>query len=152
MRHPALLLLAAALAAPALADEAPASLTGADLRDEHRARRAALAAALAADAVAVVLADPADPGALIATRANEDYFWLTGTDEPGGILLLAPAPAEPGKPHRERLLLPPRDVRGEVWIGPRLYFGPEAEKSLGVQATGNVREARKSIEEHLAGA
>ncbi len=143
---PLVLLLAGALRAA----DVPGSATGADMREEHRARRASLAALLPPKSLALVLADPGDPGALYAPRPNEDYFWLTGSDEPSGILLLEPPPKE-GAPHRETLLLPPRDARAEGWIGPRLYPGPEAEARTGIAATADLREARKEVEKRLKG-
>ncbi len=149
MRGPALASsLALLLAAAALAAEVPASLTGADLRKEHAARRAAAAAALPPGALAIVPADPTDPGALYAPRQDEDYAWLTGVDQSGGLLLLSP-PAKEGGPPDELLLLPPRNIRQEGWNGPRWYPGKEAEEGIGVAATEDFRNAVAIVTERL---
>jgi Xaa-Pro aminopeptidase len=136
------------LALPAVAGELPDSQTGVDLRKEHAARRAALAAALPEDSLAILVAGPDDP--VFAPRPDAHYFWLTGITEPGGVLLLWP-PAKKGEPHGERLLLPPRSVRDEVWIGPRLYPGKEAEQALGIAATGEARRAVAEVKARLEG-
>ena len=135
---PVLLLLGTA----ALAADVPESLTGVDLRKEHAARRAALLKAMPDDSLAIVCAEAGDPGALFSQRPDEDYAWLTGVDEPNGILLLS-------KPGGEMLLLPPRDARSEAWIGPRWYPGKEAEEGLGVAATADVRKAGEVLGERL---
>ncbi len=136
------LLVLALLASTAVAGDVPESLTGADLRREHAARRAALAAELPEGALAIVPAEPADMMALYAVRQDEDYGWLTGIDEPNGILLL-------GRAGYEVLLLPPRDVRREAWIGPRWFPGKEAEEGLGVAATADVRKAVEYVKAAL---
>ena len=146
--YAAALLVLAALPAPAA--DVPESLTGVDLRREHAARRAALAAALPEDSLAVIPAEPADPMALYSVRQDEDFGWLTGIDDPNGILLLR-SPAAKGRPHAELLLLPPRNPRMEGWIGPRLYPGREAEEALGVAATEDLRKAEEAVVARLRG-
>lgn len=131
-----------ALASAALAADVPDSLTGTDLRKEHAARRAAVAAALPEGALAIIPAEPADPWATYTVRQDEDYGWLTGVDEPNGILLLE-------NPRGEVLLLPPRDVRMEGWMGPRWYPGKEAEEGLGIPATEDVRKALETVKARL---
>ncbi len=129
---------------PARAGEAPESLTGVDLRAEHRARRAALAAVLGAEGVAVVPAASGAGAGLYAPRQEEDYLWLTGVDEPGGLLLLR-GPRRPRDTHEEILLLPPRNVRAEGWIGPRLFPGEEAVAATGIEGTGDVGGADEAL-------
>jgi Xaa-Pro aminopeptidase len=152
MRPPAVAVpIALLLAAAALAADVPGNLTGTDLRKEHASRRATAAAALPPGALAIVPADPTDSGSLYAPRQDEDYAWLTGIDETGGILLLSPPPRKGGPPD-ELLLLPPRNVRAEGWIGPRWYPGKEAEEALGIAATEDVRKAVEVVKERLKAA
>lgn len=47
-------------------------------------------------------------------RADGDFWYLTGLDEPGAILILSP-----GEAQRDVLLLPPRDIERERWTGLR---------------------------------
>lgn len=156
-RPPALLLLAllaaavlpAAPAAPAA--DVPLSASGVDLREEHAARRAALAAALPPGTLAVVPAVRADPSGLVAPRQDEDYAWLTGSLEADGVLLLWTSPGK-GKPHGEILLLPPRNPRAEGWVGPRLFPGRAAEEALGVAATEDARKLAEAMKARLPGA
>lgn len=149
----ALLLALAALPLPApaaRAGEVPESVTGVDLREEHAGRRAAVARALPPHSLALCPAVRSDPMATFSVRQDEDYGWLTGSDEPNGVLLLGPPPAK-GKPHLELLLLPPRNPRMESWIGPRLYPGEEAAAATGIAATEDVRKAAEVLADHLKG-
>ena len=70
-------------------------------------------------------------------RPGSDHYWLTGSLEPDGVLVLAPT----AHGHVATLYVPPRMDRatkafftdrrhGELWVGPRL--GLEAEVLLGV--------------------
>ena len=47
-------------------------------------------------------------------RADSDFWYLTGLDEPGAILVLSPKEID-----RDILLLPPRDIEAERWVGER---------------------------------
>jgi Xaa-Pro aminopeptidase len=102
----------------------------------HQSRRKAVMAALPDDALAVFF------GAPERTRSNDmkfeyrqssDFFYLTGSEEPGSALLLAPGGVEvDGHVVREVLFVPPRDPAQEVWLGRR--FGPDrAMGQLGVE-------------------
>ncbi len=70
-------------------------------------------------------------------RPGSDHYWLTGSFQPDGVLVLAPT----AHGHDATLFVPPRMDRstkafftdrryGELWVGPRL--GLEAEVLLGV--------------------
>ena len=61
-------------------------------------------------------------------RQNENFYYLTGWDDPGAMMLLVPQVPEKGEGGkaqlaREILFIPPRDYRMERWTGPVL--GPE---------------------------
>jgi Xaa-Pro aminopeptidase len=66
-------------------------------------------------------------------REDNDFFYLTGLEAPGGWLVLV---ARPGGVRKAVLYLPARDPGVERWTGPQLGPGPEA-----VQLTG-IREVR----------
>jgi Xaa-Pro aminopeptidase len=61
---------------------------------------------------------------------NPDFYYLTGLDdEPGAILILAPAE----KKRKEVLLLKPRNPEEERWEGERLSIGEELRKKTGLK-------------------
>lgn len=78
----------------------------------YAARRAALMKAMG-DGVAVVYAEGADDSA--GYRQSSDFLYLTGVQERGAILVLAPKE----RTYREFLLLPSRDPEAERWTGER---------------------------------
>jgi Xaa-Pro aminopeptidase len=60
-------------------------------------------------------------------RQNENFYYLTGWNEPEAMLMLVPKAAKPGangaEIEREILFIPPHDYRQEKWTGPKL--GPD---------------------------
>ena len=61
-------------------------------------------------------------------RQSSDFLYLTGSEEPGSALILAPGGIEiDGATVREVLVVPPRDPSREVWDGRR--FGTERAMS-----------------------
>jgi Xaa-Pro aminopeptidase len=74
-------------------------------------------------------------------RQDEDFYYLTGWNEPGAALIVADAaPAKNGKPalpYREILLLPERNLHAELYTGVKL----DAASPNAVSVTG-VREVR----------
>ncbi len=63
-------------------------------------------------------------------QVNPDFYYLTGLDdEPGAILILAPAE----KRRKEMLLLKPRNPEEERWEGERLSLGEELRKQTGFE-------------------
>ncbi|HSM62289.1 MAG TPA: aminopeptidase P N-terminal domain-containing protein [Longimicrobiales bacterium] len=104
--------------------------------DFHRGRRQALASTLPSGSVAVVLGGVEGGGAvddLQGFAQNPYLYYLTGSEEPGAALLLAPDGVNvDGETVREILFVPPRDPAMEMWLGRR--FGVEgAEGVLGVE-------------------
>jgi Xaa-Pro aminopeptidase len=102
----------------------------------HRGRREAVMEALPRGSVAVVVG-AADGSATIddvhAFLPSPDLYYLTGTEEPGSSLLLAPGGVDiDGRKVREVLFVPPRSPGEEIWRGRR--WGPErARRVLGVE-------------------
>ncbi len=149
----ALIFCALALAAPARAqaDTGTAALPEPPVRyDEdvlppafHEGRRSLVLNALPDDAVAVFLSAPErtrENDVRYEYRQDSDLYYLTGTTEPGSVLLLAPGGIEAdGRATQELLLVPPRTTYSDVWLGRR--FGPErAEEELGLaNAVSNER-------------
>ncbi|UCG58731.1 MAG: aminopeptidase P N-terminal domain-containing protein, partial [Phycisphaerales bacterium] len=59
-------------------------------------------------------------------RADGNFWYLTGVDEPGAILLLAPQERD-----RQVLFLPPRDIEDEQWTGRRPALTDSLRRELG---------------------
>lgn len=111
----------------------PGSPSDSRLREEARARRAAY------------LERATEGVTLLFNRRHQDlneyvpdknFYYLTGCDEPGAVLLLIPGSDAP----RETLFLAKRDRRQERWTGPRMAPGPEAARRLGMQQVLSLDE------------
>jgi len=68
-------------------------------------------------------------------REDNDFFYLTGLEAPGGWLVLV---ARGGELAEAVLYLPPRDPAQERWTGPQLGPGPEAAALTGVREVRGV--------------
>ncbi|MEE8575870.1 MAG: Xaa-Pro peptidase family protein, partial [candidate division Zixibacteria bacterium] len=69
-------------------------------------------------------------------QADGHFWYLTGTNEPGAILVLAP-----GETDREVLLLKPRDTESERWTGERPALTDSLKEALGfgrIRRTGSL--------------
>jgi Xaa-Pro aminopeptidase len=92
--------------------------------DVFQARRRQLAAEHP-DGVTVLFGYSESEG--VATRSafrqENNFYYLTGCNEPGAALLLLPG--KDGLAYREVLFLPPRDTRQERWSGPRIAPGDD---------------------------
>ena len=87
------------------------------------ARREALMKKI--DGAVAVLQGAPDTRAYAAFRQDNNFYYLTGVETPGALLLLD------ASHHRSILFLPPRDEAAERWEGPRLYAGPEGRRQSG---------------------
>jgi Xaa-Pro aminopeptidase len=61
-------------------------------------------------------------------RQDDDFFWLTGINEPGAWLILMPK----AKYRRHVLFLRPRDPEAERWTGPRAPLSPALKAQYAV--------------------
>ncbi len=104
--------------------------------DFHEGRRRAVMDRLPDDALAFFFGAPTrnrSNDVSFEYRQDSDLLYLTGTHEPGSVLVLAPGGVVvDGRTVREILFVPPRDPSEEVWLGRR--FGTErAMEQLGVE-------------------
>jgi len=104
--------------------------------DFHRGRREAVVAQLPGNSLVVLFGAPVrnrNSDMDYEYRQASDFLYLTGSEEPGSVLIMAPGGLEvDGERVREILFVPPRDPAREVWDGRR--FGTErAMRRLGVQ-------------------
>ncbi len=78
-------------------------------------------------------------------RQDEDFYYLTGWNEPGAALIVADAmPARAGKPalpYREILLLPERNLRQELFTGVKLdAASPKVTGITGVREVRSIHD------------
>jgi len=115
---------------------------------DYRARREALAKKTP-DGVTVIFAGEEAAGAADGFRQNNNFYYLTGWNEPGAAVLVAPARdaagAQAGHPYTEILFLPPRDLLEERWTGPKL--GPDSPDASSVTGFDHVESLTKLDEE-----
>ncbi len=103
---------------------------------DYRARREALARKAGANGMFLVFAgmEAEGPNAIYGFHQDDDFFYLTGLTDPGGVVLVVPAAEakgdRPAHPYTEVLFLPANNLREEKWTGPKL--GPNTS---GVQQT-----------------
>ncbi len=95
----------------------------------YHERRARLLRETGGDGVVVLFGSrERDAGASAsAFRRNQNFYYLTGWNEPDAILLLVPKEAKGANQEveleKEILFIPPHDYRHEKWTGPKL--GPD---------------------------
>jgi Xaa-Pro aminopeptidase len=78
-------------------------------------------------------------------RQDEDFYYLTGWNEPGAALIVAdavpPHAGKPAVPYREVLLLPERNLRDELYTGVKLdAASPHVTDITGVREVRSVRD------------
>jgi Xaa-Pro aminopeptidase len=91
-------------------------------------RRARLVRETGGDGVIVLFGyKDADVAASVTTfRQNENFYYLTGWNEPNAMMLLVPKAAKPGAApelEKEIIFIPARNLFAEKWNGPKL--GPD---------------------------
>lgn len=89
---------------------------------------------------ATALAAQGEPtGVVQEFRQDDDFYWLTGLNEPGAWIVLFPK----AKYRRQSLFLRPRDPEAERWTGPRDPISPALKERYGVdevrRGTGGER-------------
>ena len=108
--------------------------------ERYQGRRQQLGSEL--DGAIVLFAAPAQD--LVEYTQEDNFYYLTGLDEPNAILLLD-ATADPVE---EILFIPPRDPEEERWTGPKLGPGPDAAALTGlsrVEAVTAFPDRLKSV-------
>jgi len=118
----------------------------------YRARRVALAEKLQGG-VAIVFAAEEDPKDLYPYRQDEDFYYLTGWNEPGAALMIvAAAPlASPALAYREVLFLPTRNLRLEKFTGVKLDAAtPGATRTAGLDEVMPMTELPAELNKLVA--
>jgi Xaa-Pro aminopeptidase len=110
----------------------------------YQARREALARELHGG-VALLFGDYEPTMEYQDFRQDEDFYYLTGWNEPGAALIVAdavPARADkPALPYREVLFLPERNLRAEQYTGVKLdAASPNVTGITGVREVHSIRD------------
>jgi Xaa-Pro aminopeptidase len=132
----ALLVLFAALTPLLAIEKEPVS--------EYKSRRDRLAVRIKGNALVLRAAPDKE---LTKYQQEQNFYYLTGVDQPDAILLLDAA----SDPPQEFLFLPERKLAEERWTGPKMGPGAEAEKATGfaeVLATSDFESTLKKVSEH----
>jgi Xaa-Pro aminopeptidase len=121
-------------------------------------RRARLVRDTGGDGV-IVLAGYAEGdmgNAVTPFRQDENFYYLTGWNEPGAMLLLIPKVTGGGEGKRtmeiekEILFLPPHDARQERWTGPKLASGDaDASDRTGMAAVKRITLFPSELQDEL---
>ncbi|TMA31776.1 MAG: aminopeptidase P family protein [Deltaproteobacteria bacterium] len=94
----------------------------------YRERRERVMKELGGCATAIAAQGAAPPGPVSEFRQDDDFYWLTGVNEPDAWLVLFPK----AKYRRQVLFLKPRDPELERWTGPRDPISPALKEKYGV--------------------
>jgi Xaa-Pro aminopeptidase len=124
---------------------------------DYRARRVALSQKLNGG-VAVLFAgtEAEGPNATYGFRQDNNFYYLTGWDEPGAALVIA-APvtghdSTPGRQYSEILFLPMHNPTQEKWTGPKLGAdNPQAPAITGSERVVNLDQMPAELARILTG-
>ncbi|HEY0263506.1 MAG TPA: aminopeptidase P N-terminal domain-containing protein [Granulicella sp.] len=119
-------------------------------KPEYRTRRVALADTMKGG-ISVLFAAPEAVLDLMPYRQDEDFYYLTGWNEPGAALMIVAAtpsaaatdiaPARNMRPYREILFLPTRNPRTEQYTGPKMDAAtPNVASAVGVDEVLPITE------------
>ena len=111
---------------------------------EYKARRDRLAARIKGNALVLRTAPDKE---LTKYYQEENFYYLTGIDQPDAIFLLDAA----SDPPKEFLFLPERKPAEERWTGAKMGPGAEAERATGfakILATSEFEPTLKKVSEH----
>ena len=105
---------------------------------DYRARRMALAQKLEGGVAVIFAASEAEgPNATYGFRQDDNFFYLSGSTEPGAALIVAPAFGKDSpQPYTEILFLPARNPKQEKWTGPKL--GPDNQQATSITGFDRV--------------
>jgi len=119
--------------------------------EEHRARREALARAVAlrnpGKPVVILVRGALQTGDIGGFAQNQDFLYLSGIVEPGLAILMAPD--QDGRLVHDELLVPPYSRFAATWDGNFLAPGEATAQRTGFATAGNVRALARRLDELL---
>jgi Xaa-Pro aminopeptidase len=124
---------------------------------DYHARREALAKKVGGVVVLFAATENDGPNDLYGFRQDDNFYYLSGSAEPAGALLIAPAADAqgdaPAHTYTEILFLPPRNLTQEKWTGPKLGAeNPEAPKITGFDHVEDMGQLPDVVARYVTGA
>jgi Xaa-Pro aminopeptidase len=124
---------------------------------DYHARREALARKVGGVVVLFAATESDGPNDLYGFRQDDNFYYLSGSREPGGALLIASAADAkgdiPARPYTEILFLPPRNLTQEKWTGPKLGAeNPEAPGITGFDHVEDMGQLPDDVARYVTGA
>jgi Xaa-Pro aminopeptidase len=124
---------------------------------DYRARREALAKKVGGLVVLFAATESDGPNDLYGFRQDDNFYYLSGSREPGGALLIASAADAkgdtPARAYTEILFLPPRNLTQEKWTGPKLGAeNPEAPGITGFDHVEDMGQLPNDVGRYVTGA
>src|ERR1700677_674368 len=124
---------------------------------DYHARREALAKKVGGVVVLFAPMESEGPNDLYGFRQDDNFYYLSGSTEPGAAMLIAPPPQANGDKtahtYTEILFLPPRNLTQEKWTGPKLGpENPEAPKITGFDHVEDMGQLPNDVGKYLTGA
>lgn len=121
---------------------------------DYHARRVALADKLNGG-IAILFAAEEPTTEYLEYRQDEDFYYLTGWNEPGAALLIQAPRAAQGtraaRPYREILFLPTRNMRMELYTGVKLDAAtPNASQIAGVDEVKQMTDLAVTLNQVAA--
>jgi Xaa-Pro aminopeptidase len=124
---------------------------------DYHARREALAKKVGGVVVLFAGTENDGPNDLYGFRQDDNFFYLSGSREPGGALLIVSSVDAkgdaPARAYTEVLFLPPRNLIQEKWTGPKLGAeNPEAPKITGFDRVEDMGQLPDEVGRLVTGA
>src|SRR5271168_2168677 len=124
---------------------------------DYHARREALAKKVGGVVVLFAATENDGPNDLYGFRQDDNFYYLSGSVEPGGALLIASAADAkgdiPARAYTEILFLPPRNLTQEKWTGPKLGAeNPEAPRITGFDHVEDMGQLPNDVAKYVGSA
>src|SRR5271155_678561 len=124
---------------------------------DYHARREALARKVGGVVVLFAATENDGPNDLYGFRQDDNFFYLSGLNEPGAALLIDSAAEakdnSPARVYSEILFLSPRNLTQEKWTGPKLGpENPEAPKIAGFDRVEEMGQLPDEVARFVTGA
>jgi Xaa-Pro aminopeptidase len=121
---------------------------------DYRARREALSAKAPGIILLFAPMEESAGDAIYGFRQDDNFYYLTGSTEPGSALLIASAQEAkadvPARRYTEILFLPARNLFQEKWTGPKLGpENPDAPKITGFERVEDMSKLPEDVEKLL---
>ena len=118
-------------------------------KSEYQSRRHKLLDQIRDGIVVMVGAREEDLGEVGRFRQHNDFMYMTGIQTPAAYLIFVPRGVAAGKPQRETVFIPPRDLRHEQWTGVQIGPGEGAQRIFGIEEVAPTTDFKNRLSELL---